>query len=416
MNTIARFALAVTAGATTLAAGCGGSDSPVSQGSANSARDCGSLPSSTEGTDKPVVALLSTLGAGQGMEAVATERSLATVLEGTQRLGARFVLNGVTARPGGPNLVINTNFVGEGPNSLMRDKNLACKTALIKAKTADLAQRARPTSVDTISALLALKDDLKTIPNRQIYVVLSGSVVSKTETGGGTFVDLGKSADLREPARSINRLADAGLNFRCDGWHVTMIGGSHNPDGSAVTATVEAQLRRFWRTYFDHCGGTLEAYSSQIGQFPPPASAIDDADTSQLPITTQRKGRTITATLNGNVLFDSSSAALAPGADGVLRRLAPLLRSSEGVVTIEGHTDSTGPDSVNGPLSKARAVSVADWIVQHADVPRIRVRSKGYGSSRPIENNNAPEGRARNRRVVITMKQDSRARLRRTSD
>ena len=69
-------------------------------------------------------------------------------------------------------------------------------------------------------------------------------------------------------------------------------------------------------------------------------------------------------------------------------------------MTIVGHTDSTGSDAVNNPLSVARANSVRDYLSTRG-VDTRRVRTDGRGSREPVADNNSDAGRAHNRRVEI---------------
>jgi outer membrane protein OmpA-like peptidoglycan-associated protein len=69
---------------------------------------------------------------------------------------------------------------------------------------------------------------------------------------------------------------------------------------------------------------------------------------------------------------------------------------------VVGHTDNTGNDAVNVPLSNNRAQSVADYLVS-AGVPAGSVSSKGEGSSNPVASNDTADGRAQNRRTAITV-------------
>lgn len=105
--------------------------------------------------------------------------------------------------------------------------------------------------------------------------------------------------------------------------------------------------------------------------------------------------------LNVELTFATDSAALTPQdlrileyAVGVLRRL----NWTEGVV--EGHTDSTGTDDINRPLSLQRAETVREFLLARG-IEGDRMTTAGYGSSRPIADNATPEGRALNRRVVL---------------
>jgi outer membrane protein OmpA-like peptidoglycan-associated protein len=66
--------------------------------------------------------------------------------------------------------------------------------------------------------------------------------------------------------------------------------------------------------------------------------------------------------------------------------------------SIEGHTDSDGDDANNQTLSEARGKSVMDKLVSMG-ISSNRLKSNGFGESKPIDNNSTPEGKANNRRV-----------------
>ena len=67
---------------------------------------------------------------------------------------------------------------------------------------------------------------------------------------------------------------------------------------------------------------------------------------------------------------------------------------------IVGHTDSTGSDAINTPLSLNRANSTRDYLMMRG-VSGSRIHTEGRGSYQPIASNSTNEGRARNRRVEI---------------
>lgn len=103
-----------------------------------------------------------------------------------------------------------------------------------------------------------------------------------------------------------------------------------------------------------------------------------------------------------NFGFDSSTVEEKYFND--VSELADFLKRFEDVhVDIEGHTDSSGPESYNQSLSQRRAQAVADLLVnEHGIAPR-RVEAKGYGESQPVADNATREGRAENRRVMATL-------------
>lgn len=110
-------------------------------------------------------------------------------------------------------------------------------------------------------------------------------------------------------------------------------------------------------------------------------------------------------TLSGGVLFASNKSQLLPGAQASLNQVAEALKANDDKkVLIEGHTDSRGSDTTNQALSKARADSVASYLVSQG-VGADRVTTAGLGPSRPVADNNTAEGRANNRRVEIIIQQ-----------
>lgn len=100
-----------------------------------------------------------------------------------------------------------------------------------------------------------------------------------------------------------------------------------------------------------------------------------------------------------DVSFDTGRADIKPQMRPVLdeigRNLDPAVR-----LTIVGHTDSTGGDAINDPLSRERAVAVRDYLASRG-VSTARVTVTGRGSHEPMASNDSESGRAANRRVEI---------------
>jgi len=129
----------------------------------------------------------------------------------------------------------------------------------------------------------------------------------------------------------------------------------------------------------------------------------------QMEQATQGTGVQVTQTANNelklnipsDVSFDTGRADIKPNFRPILEQFATGLRSNPNVdVRIIGHTDSTGTDAINDPLSTQRAASTRDYLVARG-VPANAIRIEGRGSREPIANNNTAEGRAQNRRVEI---------------
>ena len=73
-------------------------------------------------------------------------------------------------------------------------------------------------------------------------------------------------------------------------------------------------------------------------------------------------------------------------------------------VMIVGHTDDTGPDAVNNPLSLQRAQSVHDYLAARGVSP-THMQTAGRGEREPVADNTTESGRARNRRVEIYLRE-----------
>ncbi len=103
----------------------------------------------------------------------------------------------------------------------------------------------------------------------------------------------------------------------------------------------------------------------------------------------------------GDVLFETGSANVKPGAQASLRKLADFLQKNPNRrILIEGHTDSVGAASYNEALSRKRADAVSSAL-QGMGVATPRVSTVGYGESYPVADNATDTNRALNRRVEV---------------
>jgi OOP family OmpA-OmpF porin len=109
--------------------------------------------------------------------------------------------------------------------------------------------------------------------------------------------------------------------------------------------------------------------------------------------------------LNGATIeFDTDQSTISATSYALIVKLAGIaLRCQVPQIEISGHTDNTGDDSVNQPLSQARAEAVANVLVK-AGVPVSRLSAVGYGAAKPIAPNDTEEGRAKNRRIEFEVK------------
>lgn len=122
-----------------------------------------------------------------------------------------------------------------------------------------------------------------------------------------------------------------------------------------------------------------------------------------------RDGNQIKLTMPSAVTFDTNSATLSSAAMDSLNKAAQTLTQyPETTITVAGHTDSSGNDAINQPLSERRARSVADYLVQRG-VAGSRLSTVGYGSRQPVAGNDTAAGKAQNRRVEILINPTSQA-------
>lgn len=102
-----------------------------------------------------------------------------------------------------------------------------------------------------------------------------------------------------------------------------------------------------------------------------------------------------------DISFDTGRAEIKANMRPVLDSFAAsLMRNPATMVTIIGHTDNSGSDAINNPLSINRAASTRDYLVRQG-VPMNRISVDGRGANEPIVSNNTPTNRAKNRRVEI---------------
>jgi len=120
--------------------------------------------------------------------------------------------------------------------------------------------------------------------------------------------------------------------------------------------------------------------------------------------------RGVVITLDGQVLFVTGKAELLPIARDRLNQVAKSLKEldDDKLVSIEGFTDSRGPDDMNLKLSQDRANAVRDYLVSQG-VKSEKIRAIGRGEASPVASNDTPEGRANNRRVEIVVQSSAQA-------
>lgn len=104
-----------------------------------------------------------------------------------------------------------------------------------------------------------------------------------------------------------------------------------------------------------------------------------------------------------NIFFEKSKSSLKKSSLVELNKVLKLMQINPDLkIQISGHTDSDGDDDFNLELSINRAKSVVNWLIEN-NIDQNRLSFKGYGETRPIEENNSISKKAKNRRTELTI-------------
>jgi len=203
-----------------------------------------------------------------------------------------------------------------------------------------------------------------------------GGCANMTETQQTT----GTGAAIGAVAGAVIGAATAGGNT-----------GKSAATGAAIGAAVGAGGGYLWSKHMEEQKVAMEQATQGTG-----VSVSQTAD-NQLKLD-----------IPSDVSFDTNRYEIKSNLRPILDRFATTLNQNPvTTVTIIGHTDSTGTDAINNPLSVNRAASTRDYLVARG-VATNRIAIDGRGSREPIADNNTVEGRAKNRRVEIFVAEPAR--------
>ena len=105
-----------------------------------------------------------------------------------------------------------------------------------------------------------------------------------------------------------------------------------------------------------------------------------------------------------NINFNVSSVTIKSTQLNQLRQMAELMKTyPETTTVIEGHTDSRGSATKNLEISQRRAQSIKKYFANTFGIAPERITAEGFGETRPIASNETPEGRRKNRRVLVIL-------------
>jgi outer membrane protein OmpA-like peptidoglycan-associated protein len=173
--------------------------------------------------------------------------------------------------------------------------------------------------------------------------------------------------------------------------------------GAAAGAAVGALAHSSNRTHGALAGAAIGALGGYVwsSQMEKQKREMEQATRGTGVQVTQTADNQLKLDVPSDISFDVGRADIKPNFAPVLDRFAQTLNENRTTkVRIVGHTDSTGSDAINDPLSVNRAASTRGYLASRG-VDASRIAIDGRGSREPIADNATEAGRARNRRVEI---------------
>ncbi|MCL2100145.1 MAG: OmpA family protein [Fibromonadales bacterium] len=136
-----------------------------------------------------------------------------------------------------------------------------------------------------------------------------------------------------------------------------------------------------------------------------PLLVLLSATLASAAVSVNRDERGIIVSMNGDIFFEFNKATLSTSNKPKLIELANILIEHEELdALIEGHSDSIGTRAVNLRISTARALNVMSFLIEHG-VPKDHLDAIGVAFDKPVASNATAEGRAKNRRVELIIKE-----------
>ncbi len=199
---------------------------------------------------------------------------------------------------------------------------------------------------------------------------------------------------------TADQIPDFGLSI--DGATITLMGTAPNLDvagevqSAAALAFPGAKLAN--NIQIPAPGGPVAPPVQAPSSAPAPAPALAPTGGSCAKVQAD-----ITEMLRTPISFVTGGSQMTSESRKVLQQVADKIKGCpNGAVTVVGYTDNEGSDAVNLKLSDTRAKAVAAALVSNG-VLASKVSARGAGSANPIADNSSAEGRAKNRRVEITV-------------
>lgn len=208
---------------------------------------------------------------------------------------------------------------------------------------------------------------------------------------------LSRPGDLGSHHKLVIRVICPDTTLRLGGYYEIEVTGVATFDGKATGANVKPENTSLY---------TPQGSLNQAGvSLYTPVGALTAV---------QESPKELRLTLAADILFDFDKSTIRPDAKAALARVAEIIRSkSQGVVKIEGFTDSRGAADYNLRLSKARTESVENWMIEREGLHGAGFTTVGLGATRFATSNTKPDGtddpagRQKNRRVEIIIQKQN---------
>jgi peptidoglycan-binding protein ArfA len=178
------------------------------------------------------------------------------------------------------------------------------------------------------------------------------------------------------------------FNLTVNGDTITLAGTATSQDQKN---TIEKEAKRVWSNLNVVDNLAVNGPVPAPGPPTPSASPCNDLQSA------------INAATGGPITFDINGFNLTPAEEQSLTQVADKLKACPSAhATIDGYTDNSGSESINGPLSNQRAQTVENFLTAHG-VAGDHLVVKGLGTANPVATNDTTDGRAKNRRVEIVV-------------
>lgn len=218
-------------------------------------------------------------------------------------------------------------------------------------------------------------------------IIASLSVMAFSLSGLSGCANMTETQKTTGTGAGIGAVAGAAIGAATAGGNT----GKSAATGAAIGAAVGAGGGYLWSKHMEKQKAEMEQATQGTG-----VSVSQTAD-NQLKLD-----------IPSDVSFDTNRYEIKSNLRPILDRFATTLNQNPvTTVTIIGHTDSTGTDAINNPLSVNRAAATRDYLVARG-VATNRIAIDGRGSREPIADNNTVDGRAKNRRVEIYVAEPAR--------